>query len=80
MKGPCNLELTDGQLSKVVHVNRVQHRIQPYQAKGHTIIEQHPLQWNPPKFHHFLIPEAPVDGTHRCYPLCDRHPPNRLHF
>ena len=40
VKGPCNLELTDGHQSKVVHVNHVQHRIQPDQVKGHAITEQ----------------------------------------
>ena len=80
VKGPSNLELTDGHQSKIVHVNHVQHRIQPDQAKGHTITEQQPLQWNPPEFHHLLIPEATVDGTQRRYPLRDMHPPDRLRF
>ena len=80
VKGPCNLELTDGHQSKVVHVNRVWHRIQPGQVKGHTTTEQQPLQWNPPEFHHLLISEAPIDDIQRCFPLCDRHPPDRLRF
>ena len=50
-------------LSKAVNVNNVQHRIQPDQVKGHTITEQWPLQWNPPEFHHLLVPEALMDGT-----------------
>ena len=80
VKGSCNLEFTDGHQSKVVYVNRVWHRIQPGQVKEHTITEQQPLQWNPPEFHHLLIPEAPVDGTQCCYPHRDRHPPDRLRF
>jgi len=55
VKGPCNLELTDGHQSKVVHVNCVRHRIQPDQAKGHAITEQQPLQWNPPEFLLLLV-------------------------
>ena len=80
VKGPCNLELTDGHKSKVVRVNHVRHRIQPDQIKDHAITDQQRLQWNPPEFHHLLIPEAPVDGTQRRYPLRDRHPPDRLRF
>jgi len=53
--------------------------MQPDQVKGHSVPEQKPLQWNPPDFQHLFIPEASYDGTHR-YPLCDRQPPDRLHF
>ena len=41
--------------------------------------EQQPLQWNPPDFHHLVVPDVPVEET-RWYPraLRDRHPPHRL--
>jgi len=42
--------------------------------------KQQPLQWNPPDFHHFLIPEAPTYDMQCQYRLHDRHPPDRLHF
>ena len=34
VKGPLNMEVSDGNISKVVHVNRLRHRIQPASTDG----------------------------------------------
>ena len=81
LKGPCNLEITNGHQSKVVHVNRVQHRIQPNQTLDPSVPTK-PQQWNSPDIdHHCVSPDSENDGTpQRRYPLRERHPPNWLRF
>ena len=78
LKGPCNLEITNGHQSKVVHVNRVQHRIQPNQTLDPSVPTK-PQQWNSPDIdHHCVSPDS--ENDQRCYPLRERHPPDWLRF
>ena len=36
MKGPVTVEITDGRRTKVVHINRVRHRDQPFETPEYT--------------------------------------------
>ena len=81
LKGPCNLEITNGHQSKVVHVNRVQRRIQPNQNLDPSVPTKL-QQWNSPDIdHHFVSPDSENNDTpQRRYPLRERHPPDWLCF
>ena len=47
MKSPVTIEITDGKRTKVVHVNRLQPRIQPSVEEDHTqrVEPRHHVQW-----------------------------------
>jgi len=65
---------------KVVHINCVQHCIQPPDPSGTTQMPDSVLRpWNPPQIEHIVIPcyTAPPTSTHR-YPSHNRQPPDRL--
>ena len=76
IKTAVTMKITDGHRSKVVHVNRVRHRYQLQQGES---VEQEQNKsfttWSPPEIEHSIVP---VDPPMRCYPLRDRHPPDRL--
>ena len=78
-KGSCNLELTNGHQSKVVHVNRVRHRIQPDQNLDPSVSTT-PQQWNSSDIDHCFVPPASEDSIPQRYPLRERHPPDWLRF
>ena len=77
VKGPLNMPISDGTVSKVVHVNRLRHRIQltatddPLQQKPFS------TDWTPPQIDHFI--EFYLDPiVLRRYPSRARCPP--LHY
>ena len=70
VKSAVTMKITNGYHSKVVHVNRLRHRIQ----KQPEEIES---TWVHPEIEHLIIPSDPPE---RCYPLQDRHPPDHLQF
>ncbi len=77
VKSQTNVKITDGERSKVVHVNRLQHRIQPQSELPLSANAEPQLPWCPPRVEHFILPSAaPVPA--RRYPLRDRRPPDRL--
>ena len=76
-----NLEISDGVRTKVVHVNRIRHRLQPQpgddaspadDSKGHN-------SWVPPQIDHFIdeigVPDNP--SQERRYPQSTRNLPER---
>ena len=80
VKGPCNLELTNGHHMKVVHVNRVRYRKQPDQTLDPSIPMQS-QRWNSPSIDHCFVPSPENDSSlQRRYPLRERHPPDWLRF
>ena len=46
IRSPVNLKITDGKRTKVVHINRVQHRVQPLQYTEPEIPQE--AEWCPP--------------------------------
>jgi len=83
---PVNVEISDGNRMKVVHVNRLQHRNQPgpcdqTETEMHKKAPHHDTQqpWSPPEVDHIYIP-PPAPTPMRRYPVRARHPPDRLRF
>eukprot|EP00731_Ephydatia_muelleri_P024924 Em0017g7a len=81
IKSEVNLEISDGVRTKVVHVNRIRHRLQPQpgddaspadDSKGHN-------SWVPPQIDHFIdeigVPDNP--SQERRYPQRTRNLPER---
>ena len=80
IKSPATVEITNGRTSKVVHVNRLQHRYTP----NKTTSPIQPLQtdtaspqWSPPTVDHIVLPDAPPIVSRR-YPQRHRNPPDRF--
>ena len=64
MKTPLTLEITDGDKTKVVHVNRLRQRIVPYstnkeEPSGQVLQEPHP-NWEAPQIDHVEMPASTV--------------------
>ena len=85
IKSPVNVNIVnDNGHCKVVHINRLQHRIQPpFPSNTPTSSNDVTLTWNPPQTEHILIPCDPTspansEASARRYPLRSRHPPDRL--
>lgn len=74
IKSPVNIEITDGQRTKVVHVNRLQYRAQPNPQQSLDTASTS-RNWNPPQVDHFYIP-PPITPPRR-YPQRTRRPPER---
>ena len=77
VKGPLNMQISDGTVSKVVHVNRLRHRIQPISTDDPS--QQNPLStdWTPPQIDHFTeFYSDPI--VPRRYPSRAHRPP--LHY
>ena len=79
---PINMKISDGQRTRVVHVNRLRHRIQP-QPNDPTIPLQHQTSnWYPPQIEHLVVsdttptPTQPLVNIPR-YPCRIRQPPER---
>ena len=76
VKSPVTMEITDGRRKKVVHVNRLHHRVQPGCDKGEKVSADPQTLWTPPQMEHFVVPEpAPVPPLHRNPPR-NRRPPD----
>ena len=78
IKSPVTMKITNSHHSKVVHVNRLRHRIQFQAEEGEDRSQiREDASWNPPGIEHSIIPA----NTPECrYPSRDRHPPDRLRF
>ena len=75
--GPVNLKITDGKRTKVVHMNRVQHRVQPQKFTEEMPLEtSRAAQWCPPQIDHLEVP-YPMELERR-YPQRNRRPPDWL--
>ena len=73
VKSPVTMEITDGRRKKVVHVNRLHHRVQPGCDKGEKVSADPQTLWTPP---HYVVPEpAPVPPLRR-NPSRNRRPPD----
>ena len=77
IKGPVNLKITDGKRIRVVHKNRVQHRVQPQQHTEEASPEtSQTAEWCPPQIDHLEAPSAME--SERRYPQRNRRPPDWL--
>jgi len=85
VKGLLVMKISNGTTSKVVHVNRLHHILQPSPSNTTVLNIDKPSIWNPPQVEHFIDkspPEVHVDHndsepTIRRYPVRIRHPPSR---
>ena len=75
LKNPVNVKITNGQNTKVVHINRLQHRKQPQ----HDMVPSSNIytytSWAPPQIDRYILSES---LSERRYPLRTRRPPDRL--
>ena len=74
MKGPVTVEITDGRRTKVVHINRVRHRDQPFETPEYTSNYPQPGLWQPGQTEHYIQHEAQT--VNRRYPQRQRNPPD----
>ena len=74
VKGPLNMEVSDGNISKVVHVNRLCHCIQPAPTDGTPQQIPPSITWSPPQVDHFTEFYSEPVVTRR-YPIRVHHPP-----
>ena len=67
---PTTVEISDGNRHKIVHINRLQHRLQPMEASRNSldIIQT----WHPPQIEHFINETPEV----RRNPPRNRQPPD----
>ena len=81
IKGPVNMEITDGRRTRVVHVNRLQKRLQahPQEISDMTNPSDAPSHSDVPWIEHEYIPPLSPQGTRR-YPARERRPPDRLSY
>lgn len=74
------MEITDGQRTKVAHVNRLQHRIQRLCKEIQNTESAVDTQiWEPPWAEHITDATA-TTPSFRCYPLRQRQPPDKLQY
>lgn len=81
VKSPLTIEITRNNQQKVVHVNRLRHRIQPSLSESENTTTPQSLvgqQWQPPGIDHISVPVPPPAPTlSRRYPERQHHPPVR---
>ena len=53
VKGPLNMQISDGTISKVVHVNRSHHQMQPTPNDDPSQQKPFSTDWIPPQINHF---------------------------
>ena len=75
LKNPVNVTITDGQNTKVVHINRLQHHKQPEQDVVPSSNTCTYTSWAPPQIDHYILSESPSEQR---YPQRSRRPPDRL--
>ena len=76
LKGTTDAKITDGQITKVVHVNRLQHRKQPqHDSVPVTNTDASSNNWSAPQADHHIISVPPSQPR---YPQRHRRPPDRL--
>ena len=59
IKGPVNIEISDGKRTRIVHINRLQHRILPSSTPtlSQPIPKPEIQPWCPPQVEHLNKPE-----------------------
>ena len=72
VKSPVTVAISDGKRNKVVHINRLQHRVQPTESDEHAAESSPMEQWRSPEVEHF-IDETPT-GPRRNPPRTRRPP------
>ena len=84
IKSPVNVEITDGNRTKVVHTNRLQHRYIPgvndMAVEGSTVgndASANKSDWIPPEVDHIILPPDSTPATPQRYPNRQRQPPDR---
>ena len=77
VKGPVTMEITDGERTKVVHVNRIRRRLQPMLQEQPASDNQISQPWNPPWVDHHILPRRATELPSRRYPQRERRPPDR---
>ena len=75
-KSPTDVKITNGQVTKVVHVNRLRHRKQPQHTSA-PVTDIPSNTWFPPQVDHHIILDLIPPVQHR-YPQRIRCPPDRL--
>ena len=79
---PTNMEITNGKKTntKVVNTNRLQNLNVPSPSDGSDpSMDVTNEQWNAPTVDHVYVP-PPLPMVPRCYPLRQRHAPDRWGF
>ena len=78
MKGPVNVEITDGHRKKVVHINRIQPRVLPSlpTSTSNDSAEANDPTWIPPQIEHFVDCEIEEELSVRRNPLRQCRPPD----
>ena len=77
-KGPSTYGITDGSREKVVHINRLQRRVQPSKSPAKpTLTGPRAPPWQPPLVDHDEILLEDISQQRR-YPQRTRRPPDRL--
>ena len=73
VKNPVNVEISDGTRTKVVHINRLQHRVQPTNTAT-SGGDEPAQQWHPPQVEHIFM--EPLSPQPRRNPPRSRRPPD----
>ena len=73
VKGPLVMEISNGTTSKVVHVNRLCHRLQPSPSDTTVLHNDHTRIWSPPEVDHYI--DNSPEPISRRYPVRTRRPP-----
>jgi hypothetical protein len=78
MKGPVNVEITDGHRKKVVHLNRIQPRVLPSfpMTMSNDSAKATNAPWIPPQIEHFIDCEIEAEPPARRNPPRQRRPPD----
>ena len=55
VKSPVTMEIMDGKRSRMVHMNRLHHRVQPDTAATPEVATGNRETWYPPQVEHFIV-------------------------
>ena len=75
VKRPLVMEISNGTTSKVVHVNRLRHRLQPSPSDTTVLHNDQTRTWRPPEVDHYI--DNSPEPISRRYPVRTRRPPLR---
>ena len=80
IKSPVTMEITDGRRTKVVHVNRIRHRLpDPSELTSSPPQDTRSQPWEPPWAEHYSTPSESSHIPTRRYPMGgSRRPPDRF--
>ena len=73
---PVNAKISDGLRTRVVHVNRLRHRVIPQRADAPLSPTHISDAWQPPQIDHVIVSADSLEPI-RCYPQRERRPPDR---